>query len=136
MDDRLQNKSDPRVDNAEFGQKKEKYVHDAWSCLAGRSLSSIHRCLLRFSKSTSGFLISKPLLAYIYGASPVEVKAVFALLSPEAKIGNNVENDKNEEVKSSNGNYDSIDAFECFVATSLLACGPLEDRLRFCFGLC
>ena len=135
MDDRLQNKSDPRVDNAKFGQKKEKYVHDAWSCLAGRSLSSIHRCLLRFSKSTSGFLISKPLLAYIYGASPVEVKAVFALLSPEAKIGNNVENDKNEEVKISNGNYDSIDAFECFVATSLLACGPLEDRLRFCFGL-
>ena len=68
-------------------RKKEKIVKDAWTCLAGRSLSSIHRCLLRFSKSTSGFLISKPLLAYIYGAAPIEVTAVFDLLALERDDG-------------------------------------------------
>eukprot|EP00944_MAST-04C_sp_MAST-4C-sp1_P009822 g9822.t1 len=114
-------------------RKKEKFVKDAWSCLAGRSLSSIHRCLLRFSKSTSGFLISKPLLAYIYGAAPIEVTAVFDLLAPERDDG--IISQDNEERDSKNTDDTSIDAFECFVATSLLASGPLEDRLRFCFGL-
>ena len=102
---------------------REKSVRAAWSCLAGRGLSSIHRCLLRFSKSTSGFLISKPLLAYIFGASPDEIEAIFSLLS----------DDQDDEEKDDKDQ--SIDAFECFVATTLLASGPMEDRLRFCFGL-
>lgn len=99
----------------------EQTIRAAWTCLAGRGLGSIHRCLLRFSKSTSGFLISKPLLAYIFGASPSEIAAIFSLLGRQ-------DDEEGEE-------DESIDAFECFVAVTLLAAGPMEDRLRFCFGL-
>lgn len=75
-------------------------------------------------------------MAYIYGASPVEVKAVFALLC-QKDTNNGVFGDEGTDKpeEACKDDCDSIDAFECFVATSLLASGPLEDRLRFCFGL-
>ena len=91
-------------------------------CLQGRSLSSIHRCLLRFSRSTSGFLISPSLLAYVFGAVQQDVQAVFQKLSGDVSA-------------KGTGSSEAIDAFECFVATTMLASASLEDRLRFCFGL-
>jgi hypothetical protein len=97
-------------------------THAMFHCLQGRSLSSIHRCLLRFSRSTSGFLISPSLLAYVFGAAQKDVQAVFQKLSGDVSA-------------KGTGSSEAIDAFECFVATTMLASASLEDRLRFCFGL-
>jgi hypothetical protein len=104
-------------------------THAVFQCLQGRSLSSIHRCLLRFSRSTSGFLISPSLLAYVFGASTDDVDAVFEKFNTDlSSAGTKRTAEKDLET-------DSVDAFECFVATTMLASASLEDRLRFCFGL-
>jgi len=85
--------------------------------------------LLRFSRSTSGFLISPSLLAYVFGASTDDVDAVFEKFNTDlSSAGTKRTAEKDLET-------DSVDAFECFVATTMLASASLEDRLRFCFGL-
>merc|ERR1711865_127855 len=124
-------------DSKENGNNKiKKDIPDAvattnavFQCLQGRSLSSIHRCLLRFSRSTSGFLISPSLLAYVFGASTDDVDSVFEKFNTDlSSAGTTKTEEKDLET-------DSVDAFECFVATTMLASASLEDRLRFCFGL-
>lgn len=104
-------------------------THGVFQCLQGRSLSSIHRCLLRFSRSTSGFLISPSLLAYVFGASTSDVDAVFEKFDTELN-SDGIKRKEEKELETEN-----VDAFECFVATTMLASASLEDRLRFCFGL-
>ena len=111
-----------RGDSKEEWQTSKALTQAVFNCLQDRSLSSIHRCLLRFSRSTSGFLISPSLMSYVFGASQKDVEAVFSKLSGDVSA-------------TSRNHSESIDAFECFVATTLLASASLEDRLRFCFGL-
>jgi hypothetical protein len=121
-------------------------THRVFQCLQGRSLSSIHRCLLRFSRSTSGFLISPSLLAYVFGASTKDVDAVFAQFDntdadstsphPNGHNGQHGHNGGQDgQDGQDGGKTENVDAFECFVATTMLASATLEDRLRFCFGL-
>eukprot|EP00948_MAST-09A_sp_MAST-9A-sp1_P002743 g2743.t1 len=95
-------------------------------CIAQRSLSSIHNCLLKFSEETSGFKMNHRLFCKVYtdktsenGPSDEVIDKAFASLCGETQ----------HTAES------FVDAFECFVSTALLADASIDERLQFCFGL-
>ena len=76
--------------------------------------------MLKFSEATSGFKMDSRLFVLVYGSGSEKAVAL-----------------ARSAFESLKGKRDgSVDAFECFVCTALLASQTtMEERIRFCFGL-